>query len=201
MDSFRRRVMAALATNEIPYVDLGLPSGILWAQYNIGATVPEGDGEYFSWGNIVGHKAGEYEFTAENYNNTPGSVLTANILPDDIDHDAALVNFGSPWRLPTRVEFKELYDNTDNEWTTINGVAGYKFMKKTDHSVFVFFPASGRCGASSLSEHGSSGCYWSASFRKSATAYGLYFNSSSVSPQDYGSRRIGFTVRPVMDTV
>jgi hypothetical protein len=70
-------------------------------------------------------------------------------------------------------------------------------MKKSDHSVYVFFPASGRFDGTSLVSRGASGLYWSASFSVSASAYFLYFDSSSVYPQDSYRRYRGFTVRPV----
>jgi hypothetical protein len=77
------------------------------------------------------------------------------------------------------------------------GVAGRKFMKKSDHSVYVFFPASGYYNGTSLSYRGTRGYYWSSSFNSATVAYYLGFSSSSVNPQSSGSRRYGFTVRPV----
>ena len=191
------------------FVDLGLPSGKKWAvgnlvkdsqgNYSIGA---ETDcGTYVSWGNIVGHNEGEsYNFNQTTYNSTPGNNVSADIPSNDETHDIALATLGSPWHLPTKADFQELYNNTDSEWVADyngTGVAGRKFMKKTDHSVFVFFPASGRCSGTSLSFRGSNGLYWSASFYSSTLAYSLYFYSSSVTPQIDSSRRYGCTVRPV----
>ena len=191
------------------FVDLGLPSGKKWAignlvkdsqgNYSIGA---ETDcGTYVSWGNIIGHNEGEgYNFDQTTYDSTPGKQVAANIPSNDAAHDIALAKLGTPWHLPTKEDFQELYDNTDSEWVADyngTGVAGRKFMKKSDHSVFVFFPASGYYNGTSLDYRGSNGRYWSSSFNSATYAYNLYFNSSSVTPQNYNSRRNGLAVRPV----
>lgn len=153
---------------ELPkYVDLGLPSGLKWATGNI---VSDGNGGYkignetdygyyFSWGNITGYKStngstfdGGYDWGGANYGpyaSTPGSSIPYTSQHKNADYaadsgyDAARENLGGSWRMPTANEFQELYDNTDNEWTSVGGVYGRKFMKKLDHSVYVFFPAAG----------------------------------------------------------
>jgi uncharacterized protein (TIGR02145 family) len=99
--------------------------------------------------------------------------------------------------MPTKEETKELYDNTDTEWTTIDGVAGRKFMKKSDHSVYIFLPAAGDYDGTSLYYRDSFGYFWSASFFSSSYAYSFCFDSSDVRPQGRSSRYYGFPVRPV----
>ena len=201
--------MTYTEVHEVDYVDLGLPSGKKWAvgnlvkdsqgNYSIGAETDWGT--YVSWGNIVGHNEGEgYNFDHTTYDSTPGKQVAANIPSNDAAHDIALATLGSPWHLPTKEDCQELYDNTDSEWVADyngTGVAGRKFMKKSDHSVYVFSPASGRYNGTSLNYRGTSGFYWSSSFYSATSAYYLYFNSPSVYPQDYDSRLTGFTVRPV----
>ena len=191
------------------FVDLGLPSGKKWAignlvkdsqgNYSIGAETDWGT--YVSWGNIIGHNEGEgYNFDQTTYDSTPGKQVAANIPSNDAAHDIALATLGTPWHLPTKEDCQELYDNTDSEWVADyngTGVAGRKFMKKTDHSVYVFFPASGIYNGTSLSSRGTYGYYWSSSFYSATGAYYLNFFSSSVSPQYYYNRRVGFAVRPV----
>ena len=191
------------------FVDLGLPSGKKWAvgnlvkdsqgNYSIGAETDWGT--YVSWGNIIGHNEGEgYNFDQTTYDSTPGKNAAANIPSNDAAHDIALATLGSPWHLPTKEDCQELYDNTDSEWVADyngTGVAGRKFMKKTDHSVYVFFPASGNYNGTSLSSRGTNGLYWSSSFYGATSAYTLRFYSSSVTPQYYNNRRYGLTVRPV----
>ena len=200
------------------FVDLGLPSGKKWSVGNI---VSDGNGgykvgeetdfgAYFSWGNIVPHFSANgsifddsYDFGTSNsgpYASTPGASVGANIPTNDAQHDAALALLGSPWHLPTKDDFQELYDNTDNEWVADfngTGVAGRKFMKKTDHSVYVFFPAAGYGYGTSLYSRGSYGYYWSGSWDSADDAYRLYFSSSSVSPQDSRNRYSGYSVRAV----
>lgn len=188
------------------FVDLGLPSGALWAvgnlvkdsqgNYSIGAETDWGT--YVSWGNIDGHNEGEgYDFSQTTYDSTPGKQVAANISSSDSAHDICLARLGAPWHLPTKEDLQELYDNTDREWTTINGVSGWKFMKKTDHSVFVFFPASGYYSGTSLSNRGSYGSYWPSSYLNSTNAYCLYFLSSNVYPKSNNWRNSGTTVRPI----
>lgn len=198
-----------LSVVALPYVDLGLPSGKKWAvgnlvkdsqgNYSIG---DETDwGTYISWGNIDGHNEGEgYNFKSTNYNSTPGARVAANIPSNDAQHDICLAKLGSPWHLPTKEDFQELYDSTDSEWVADyngTGVAGRKFMKKTDHSVYVFFPASGNYDNTSLNRRGSGGYYWSSSWYSSSSAYSLYFSSSYMNPHNNNDRYRGFTVRPV----
>ena len=191
-----------------PYVDLGLPSGLLWARgnivkvngsYSIGE--PTDYGCYFSWGNIDGHNADDgYDFGTSNsgpYASTPGAQVSANIASNDSAHDAALACLGGPWHLPTKDDFQELYDNTDNEWSVIDGINGYIFMKKTDHSVYVFFPAAGYVSSTNVKNVGSSSNYWSSFWLSANRACSMYFNSSSVNPQNSDYRYHGVSVRAV----
>ena len=205
----RRRLMKS----DVPegFVDLGLPSGTLWAKGNICKDAngkyymgEETDyGCYFSWGNIDGHNNGEgYNFGSSIYGpyaSTPGGKVSSNIASNDAQHDAALACLGSPWHMPTKENFQELYDNTDREWTSINGINGRKFMKKTDHSVFVFFPAAGSGTGNSFNDVGSNGYYWSSQMWSSQGAYSMMFDSYNINPRfSYCSRYCGCPVRPVV---
>ena len=175
-------------------VDLGLPSGLLWATKNIGANAPEGFGHYFSWGNTEGHAEGSgYDFSETVYNNTPAAAISANL---SLSQDMARANLGAPWRLPTKEEFQELYDNCTCVWTTLNGVNGRLFTSNVNGRS-VFFPAAGLYDGTSLSYRGSHGLYWSSSYRSATNAYLLYFYSSNVNPQNSNYRRFGFSVRAV----
>lgn len=199
-------------------IDLGLPSGTKWARGNI---VSDGNGgyqvgeetdygAYVSWGNIVPHFSSNGSTWGNGYNwgtsssgpyaSTPGKSVSANIPSNDAQHDAALALLGSPWHLPTKEDFQELYDNTDSEWVADyngTGVAGRKFMKKTDHSVYVFFPAGGSCSGTSLSYRGTYGYYWSGSWESADEAYYMFFSSDTVHPQDGTNRYRGRLVRAV----
>lgn len=205
--------------------DLGLPSGTLWATMNVGATSPEGYGDYFAWGETepyyngdsqspltwkTGKTAGynwasytkfgtydlsaypDYGFTKYNTTNGPTILKSAD--------DAATANWGSAWRMPTYDEWKELINNTDHEWATINGVNGRKFMKKTDRSVFIFLPAAGYRYDTSLSGRGMRGYYWSSELYEgySDRTWDLYFESGRVDACFNVLRCNGFSVRPVL---
>lgn len=174
-------------------VDLGLPSGTKWADRNIGASNPEDTGLYFSWGNTFGHEAGKgYDFK-DDYDNTPGSELNEDI---DLEHDAARVNLGEPWKIPTKEQFKELVDNCESEVTTIKGYLGRRFTSKINGNS-IFMPFAGYINGTGLYGRGASGGYWSSSLGSQTGGYGLSFNSGCINPADGSLRFGGFTVRAV----
>ena len=122
----------AVSTFDAPpteeWVDLGLPSGLLWCTHNVGASSEEDYGEYFSWGNVDGHEptgtAFDYNWGSSNsgpYASTPGASISFTSDTKNADYtptsgyDAAHENMGGDWRMPTATEFQELYDNTDGE--------------------------------------------------------------------------------------
>ena len=177
-------------------VDLGLPSGVKWADRNVGATSPEEPGLFFSWGNVDGVEIGKAcDFNEEAYAVTEGAKLKDNL---DAAHDAATVNLGAPWRMPTGEEFLELYDNCDWEWTTENCYYGVRFTSRINGKS-IFFSASGVGDGSSWSYRGANGYYWSASFNSSRLARYLGFSSGGVRPQVNSSRYYGFAVRAVQE--
>jgi hypothetical protein len=98
-------------------IDLGLPSGTIWADKNVGAETPQDNGLYFSWGNVDGHAVDEngnltdgYSFGKDTYSTTLGGQFTGSTL--DAEHDAATANMGDGWRMPTSAETVELVENT-----------------------------------------------------------------------------------------
>ena len=181
------------------FVDLGLPSGILWATCNVGATSPELAGLYFAFGETTGYSAeqvkkGERSFDSASY--TAPSV-SENL---NLEQDAAHVNLGGNWRMPTDDECQELIDNTTQTWTNDYngiGVAGKVFTSKVNGNS-VFFPAAGYCDDSFVGSVGSDGNFWSASWGSSSYAWGLYFYSGSqYLSDDY--RYYGYSVRGVCE--
>lgn len=113
------------------YIDLVLPSGLLWATQNVGAETPQDSGLYFDWGNVDGHAVDEsgnvedgYPFDETTYAETPGGQFTGSTL--DAEHDAAKANMGGCWRMPTTTEIDELVENTDHYYIDVDGniVAG-----------------------------------------------------------------------------
>ena len=191
-------------------VDLGLPSGKLWADRNVGAKSSEDYGAFFSWGNVDpifqnkdnmdwgdDDKAFDYMFDYDEYKNTPGYKLEGNI---DAEHDAATVNLGEPWCMPTDDDFQELYGNCDWTRKTVNGVNGYLVTSKVNGNS-IFFACSGDGNGSSWSDRGSVGSYWSSSFGSARSARHLGFGSGGVYPQYSSNRCYGFAVRPVQNIV
>ena len=189
-------ILSQTAAAPTGFVDLALPSGLLWCEHNIGASTPYEHGLYFSWGNVIGHAEGSgYDFSDAVYAETPGAALTGNI-PVNGTYDLARHNMGAPCRLPTVGEFQELNSNCDSEWTDEDGVAGRRFTSRINGNS-IFFPASGHYNGTSLNSRGTGGYYWSSSYGSATGAYGLYFNSSGVNPAYGYHRRLGFTARAV----
>ena len=136
------------------YIDLGLPSGIKWASCNVGAETPEGNGNYYAWGEVVTKK--DYSWSTYKYANGSSNTLTKycndstfgnngfkdNKTTLDLEDDAAHVNWGGAWRMPTSAEFDELLDSCTWTWTTQNNVNGYLVTSKTN-SNSLFLPAAG----------------------------------------------------------
>ena len=157
-------------------VDLGLPSGTLWADRNIGADSPEGYGDYFAWGETrpkSTYSWSTYKYCKGSYNtltkyctdSSCGTVDNKTVLePSD---DAATANWGSNWRMPTHAEQEELIEKCTWTWTTRNGVNGYKVTGPNGNSIFL--PAAGFRYDSSVSGAGSRANYWSASHYDSGT--------------------------------
>lgn len=135
------------STDNVEYVDLGLPSGNLWAKCNLGASAPEAYGDYYAWGetkpkqeytqlNHKWYKEGAPSLGYTKYNNEDGKMT----LEDE--DDAVIQNLGNGWRTPTLADFRELTNQklTTIKKTTLNGVAGYQITsKKNGKSVFIPF--------------------------------------------------------------
>ena len=193
------------------YVDLGLPSGLLWATCNVGADTPEDYGDYFAWGetqpkSTYNWSTYQYCMGSENtmtkycsnsncgYNGFTDNLTT--LLPED---DAATANWGSGWRMPTREEWQELYQNTTNIWTTQSGVHGRLFTATNGNSLFL--PAAGVREGTSLNFSGSYGLYWSRSLwtdvPNNAWDLYLYFGSGGCDVEGSDPRYRGQSVRPV----
>ena len=189
-------ILSQTAATPTGFVDLALPSGLLWCEHNVGASTPYEHGLYFSWGNVIGHAEGSgYNFSDAVYAQTPGATLTGNI-PVNNTYDMARHNMGAPCRLPTSGEFTELNSNCDSEWTDEDGVAGRRFTSRINGNS-IFFPASGDYNGTSLNGRGTYGLYWSSTWLSETHARLLHFYSTGVIPQDNDLRRYGFTARAV----
>ena len=117
--------------NHPHWIDLGLPSGTKWACCNIGASVPEEIGGYYSWGETS---------TKANYTNENCSTMLSDLglIISGTNYDAATVNWGNNCMMPTQAEVEELMQNCQREWTTYNGVEG--MMLTSSNGNQIFFP-------------------------------------------------------------
>ncbi len=197
-------------TETVEWVDLGLPSGLLWAKCNLGATTPEGYGDYYAWGETATkevYSLSTYKYctvdaegslqTLTKYNTSTDYGTPDNLTTLQAMDDVATQKLGDGARMPTREEWEDLIANTTAEWTTVNGVAGRKFTAANGNSLFL--PAAGGRFDSRLLYAGESGDYWSSSSLYSdypGLAWGFTFDSDDQFMY-FTVRTIGFSVRAV----
>ena len=192
------------------YVDLGLPSGTLWATYNVGAEAPEEYGNYFAWGEtqpkdnciwstyMYCHGSSNTLTKYCNKSNYGYNGFTDGLTTLQPQDDAATVNWGPNWRMPTKEEWQELYQNTTNTWTTLNGVSGRLFTASNGNTLFL--PAAGYLGGSNFYFIGSYGYYGSKSLdtaNNPSHMIGFRFMNSTGSGLNPSNRCYGLSVRPV----
>lgn len=187
--------------NNHDYVDLGLPSGTLWATCNVGANSPEEYGDHYAWGET--ESKDYYNWSSYKFKFTDGGkTFTKYNCTDskttlDPEDDAAAVNWGGKWRMPTDDEWTELRENCAWTWATLNGVNGYEVTSKTNGNS-IFLPAAGYRGYASLNRAGDYGGYWSSSLDADYPNGAWYVNVSRGDvDRYYGCRYGGLFVRPV----
>ena len=181
--------------NNYEYVDLGLPSGLKWAAYNVGASSPEEYGGYYAWGETE-EKESYYEEDYLYYNN--GSYTNIGSDISGTQYDVAHVKWGGGWRMPTTEEQDELCNNCTWQWTALNDVNGYKVTGPNGNCIFL--PVTGyRFGTDVYDRSYGDGYYWSGSLGSSSNnACYLYF-SGGYYYLGYSSRCYGRSVRPVCE--
>lgn len=195
--------------SEHAWVDLGLPSGTKWATCNVGATTPEGYGNFYAWGETE-PKSNYYWATYKWCNdtsttitkyNTDGSYGTVdNKTQLELADDAARANWGGAWRMPTDAEWTELRENCEWTWTSDyngTGVAGRIVTSNTNGNA-IFLPAAGYRRYADLINAGDCGDYWSSSLRavNMDHAWRIHISSPEVKRYGYG-RQLGLSARPV----
>jgi len=194
---------------EPDYVDLGLPSGTLWATCNVGANAPEEYGDYFAWGETA--PKDYYDWSTYKWCNGSSTTLTKyctnssngyngfvdNKTELDPEDDAAYVNWGSSWCMPTREQIQELCDKCTWTWTQRNGVNGQLVTGPNGNTLFL--PAAGGRWDESLYQAGTDGFCWSRTLGTSGPsyAYRLYFYSGDWGCWKDGLRGGGLAVRAV----
>ncbi len=192
-------------------VNLGLPSGTLWADRNVGAATPEAYGDYFAWGETEPKEY--YDWSTYKWCNGSSSTMTKYCTDSDFGivddkmileptDDAATINMGAEWRMPTHEEASELRNHCTWTWEGRNGVNGYKVTGPNGNSIFL--PAAGYrndgdLGYSQLSHAGSGAIYRSSSLIEnvSSYAYAFYFTFDGKGWVESG-RHYGQPVRAVV---
>ncbi len=196
------------------YVDLGLPSGTLWATCNLGADNPEDYGDYFAWAETTPKE----EFLWTNYVPDYLSCPMENIC--ESEYDAASYNWGDSWQLPTHEDFVELTNYCEHQAETINDVPGLKFVGMNGNTLFL--PAAGyksgyeesdsdiifSAGSASLLDHTEcfylkqKGFYWAGTITEYITDYFYMFQLNDTRAGDIHNtsdvRYQGFSVRPIV---
>ena len=200
------------------YVDLGL--SVKWATCNVGATKPEEYGNYYAWGEIepkTDYSPDNYKWgtatqeewgwnletlTKYNTSSSYGTVDNKTVL--ELADDAAAVNWGGAWRMPTEAELKELRENCAWKWTdnyNNTGIAG-RIVTSNINGNSIFLPSAGSRYGVDLHLAGNDGIYWSSSLNSPGDAWNVRFYSDGVfmyggSMYNY-SRYNGWSVRPVL---
>lgn len=174
-------------------IDLGLPSGTLWSNCNLGSTYPEEYGDFFAWGEPI-QKA---SFTQQNYLYYSNGTYTAignNI--SSTSHDAATENLGGQWAIPTIQQLQELIDHCTWTWNSYNNIPGYTVTGTNGNCIFL--PANGNYYDGTTHDNiGTCGFYWSANPGTQArNARFLGFKKGEYTIQE-NTRDLGFCIRPV----
>ena len=187
------------------YVDLGLPSGTLWATCNVGADNPEDYGDYFAWGEFepkTTYSWSTYKWCNGSYTTLMKYCYSSifgtvdNKTELDPEDDAAHVNWGENWRMPTYDQLNELKNKCTWKWTTQNGMKGRLVTGPNGNTLFL--PAGGYRYDNSIKSAGSAGYYWSRTLSSGLPreADDLSFGSGAVNLQAQ-DRYYGYLVRPV----
>ena len=191
-------------------VDLGLPSGIKWASFNMGASVPEEYGGCLAWGETVAEDYYDWstylwcngsantitKYNTKSENGTVDNKIVLDTGPDGDDLASKIL--GGRWRMPTDNEWTELRTECTWTWTTLNRVKGWRVTGRNGNSLFL--PAAGRRYGSYRVNSESNGYYWSSSLDTGNPdcAWGVYFSSSNVSRSNH-YRYYGESIRPVSE--
>lgn len=174
---------------EHEFVDLGLPSGRLWATCNIGADKPTDYGDLFACGAVEPYDINNCK--TDSFNETDAAKLSEM----DDEHDAAKVLWGYEWRMPTLTDFAELIDNCTFDSRDIDGITCGMFTSKVNNQKIVM-PSSRYIKSSSVNIRVGYGNYWSRSFPTEWYAWRLGF-IFGIRDVDIDLRNRGYCVRPV----
>jgi hypothetical protein len=209
-------------------VDLGLPSGTKWANMNVGASRAGDYGQYFAWGETKGYgsssydgrsfdwasykwmKSGQSSYQQINkyqapdgqnsscwYNSDRKYVGDKKLTLEPSD-DAATVNWGEMWCIPSYYQMVELIEWCSFDWTSQDGHYGWKLTSRVNGN-YIFLPAAGRRLYTSQEDQNLGGYYWSSTLYAQRSYYARRLNFDSGNAKTDGDNRCyGFTVRPVL---
>ena len=191
------------------YVDLGLPSGTKWATCNVGANSPIAYGVYFAWGETspksnytwgTYHWCNGSESTLTKYcdkSSYGNNGFTDNLTTLEAADDAATVNWGEGWRMPTKAEMNELLNSCTHTYVKRNGMNGRLFTGPNGNSIFI--PSAGTYNGSTNYGANSYGEYWLSNIVDMSPSFAndLYFERGNYDIQGL-SRSEGKPVRPVL---
>lgn len=195
-------------------VDLGL--SVKWAAWNVGASSPEQYGDYFAYGEVKPKN----DYTLLNY-----EWLYYGYFEEDLDeweyylklganfsgtnYDAAHVNWGDKWRMPSRAEWQELFNNCNKEWTSLNGVVGARFTSKINGNS-IFIPAAGNKFDGKETHQETNCMYWTpeeydffdpTGWNNECRNYRVDISATYANTEGYDYPEVGFTIRPVYGDV
>lgn len=183
-------------------IDLGLPSGTKWACCNIGARNPTECGSYFAWAETEEKEV----YSMKNYKHSEDGTrygvrhLHRHLNLREMNNNAAHVQWGNPWQMPTTDQFEEILSNCNPKWTTVKGVSGMMFTGRNGKSLFL--PAAGQHSAFSLYSKGVYGYYWSEEQVDNTThiskaLYLYFYNSKGLIAE--GDVSLGRSVRAIIN--
>ena len=180
-------------------IDLGLPSGTLWASWNVGASAPEEYGGYYAWGETESKEIynrdsyAYYDYSANSFNHIGNNI-------SETEYDVARVKWGGSWSMPTFDEFQELFTKCSKVWTTQNGVKG--LLLTGPNGATIFFPAGGYRTGESQEKEKTNGYFWTSNLYASQNEgeiYALRFIIDSGGASYFHDYRpYGYSIRPVI---
>lgn len=183
-------------------IDLGLPSGTLWASCNVGAVSPEDYGGYYAWAET--EEKSTYSWSNYKYSDATGRKISKycddsywgtedNLTTIEPEDDAATVNMGKDWRIPTKAEMDELLKKCKWKEEKLDGVLGVRVTGPNGNSIFL---PHGGYKMNDKHQNPGYGFYWTSTLYYGASAYSL-----DIVFKEYGSsdRYAGLSIRPVLD--
>ncbi len=201
--SEKLKITKNMINNQHDYVDLGLPSGTLWADRNVGAKTETEYGDYFAWGEIETKEEyiwKTYKFGDENniIKYTKHDNLEELELEDDVAYTCWMKD---DWNMPTVEQFRELKEYTTHKWYdnyNDSGISGTLFTGENGNTIFL--PAGGLKHRNVVRYSNTDGQYWSKNLYidRCDSAYGFEFNSKYTT-NCTAYRCCGYSVRPVLN--